>query len=85
MRGTGRVVGAGRVDIDGKPYAAELGIVVNAGSRAAIPPIGGLDAVPYWTNRELIEAKELPSSLVVVGGGTIGCELGQAVARLAWT
>lgn len=81
VRGTGRVVGAGRVDIDGKPYAAELGIVVNAGSRAAIPPIGGLDAVPYWTNRELIEAKELPSSLVVVGGGTIGCELGQAVAR----
>ncbi|HEX5970267.1 MAG TPA: NAD(P)/FAD-dependent oxidoreductase, partial [Intrasporangium sp.] len=81
VRGTGRIVGARRVDIDGKPYAAELGIVVNAGSRAAIPPIEGLDAVPYWTNRELIEAKELPSSLVVIGGGTIGCELGQAVAR----
>jgi len=82
VRGTGRIVGAGRVDIDGKPYAAELGIVVNAGSRAAIPPIEGLDAVPHWTNRELVETKELPSSLVVLGGGTIGCELGQAVARL---
>ena len=81
VRGTGRVVGAGRVDIDGKPYAAELGIVVNAGSRAAIPPIEGLDVVPFWTNRGLIEAKELPSSLVVLGGGTIGSELGQAVAR----
>jgi pyruvate/2-oxoglutarate dehydrogenase complex dihydrolipoamide dehydrogenase (E3) component len=81
VRGTGRIVGPGRVDIDGRPYAAELGIVVNAGSRAAIPPIDGLDAVPYWTNRGLIEAKELPSSLVVLGGGAIGCELGQAVAR----
>ncbi|WP_353508290.1 NAD(P)/FAD-dependent oxidoreductase [Intrasporangium sp.] len=81
VRGTGRIVGAGRVDVDGKPYAAERGIVVNAGSRAAIPPIEGLDAVPYWTNRGLIEAKELPGSLVVLGGGAIGCELGQAVAR----
>ncbi|HKX67674.1 MAG TPA: NAD(P)/FAD-dependent oxidoreductase [Intrasporangium sp.] len=81
VRGTGRIVGAGRVDVDGKPYAAGLGIVVNAGSRASIPPIEGLGGVPYWTNRELVGTKELPSSLVVLGGGTIGCELGQAVAR----
>ena len=74
VRGTGRIVGAGRVDVDGKPYAAELGIVVNAGSRAAIPPIEGLDAVPYWTNRGLVETKELPASLVEHLLGSIAAE-----------
>jgi len=81
VRGTGRIVGPGRVDVDGRPYAAERGIVVNAGSRAAIPPVEGLAEAGYWTNHELIEAPELPASLVVLGGGAIGCELGQAVAR----
>lgn len=81
VRGTGRIVGPGRVDVDGRPYAAERGIVVNAGSSAAIPPIDGLEEAGYWTNHELIEATELPASLVVLGGGAIGCELGQAVAR----
>ncbi|MDV3222263.1 NAD(P)/FAD-dependent oxidoreductase [Intrasporangium sp.] len=81
VRGTGRIVGSGRVDVDGTPYAAERGIVVNTGSRAAIPPIAGLDGVPYWTNRDFVEAPALPASLVVIGGGAIGCELSQAAAR----
>ncbi|GAA6526059.1 NAD(P)/FAD-dependent oxidoreductase [Intrasporangium sp. DVR] len=81
VRGTGRIVGPGRVDVDGQPYAAGLGIVVNAGSRAGIPPIAGLDRVPFWTNREVAEAPALPGSLVVLGGGAIGCELGQVAAR----
>jgi pyruvate/2-oxoglutarate dehydrogenase complex dihydrolipoamide dehydrogenase (E3) component len=81
VRGTGRIVGPGRVDVDGRPYAAGLGVVVNAGSSAAIPPIEGLDGVPYWTNHDFVEAKALPSSLVVLGGGAIGCELSQVAAR----
>lgn len=81
VRGTGTIAGPGRVDVDGTTYTATQGIVVNTGTRAAIPPIEGLADTPYWTNHEIIEAKELPRSLVILGGGAIGCELGQAVAR----
>src|SRR5258708_6971890 len=49
--------------------------------RAHPPPIPGLADGPYWTNREAIEAKELPESLLVLGGGAIGMELAQVFAR----
>jgi pyruvate/2-oxoglutarate dehydrogenase complex dihydrolipoamide dehydrogenase (E3) component len=60
---------------------ARRGIVVATGTHPAIPPIPGLGRVPYWTNREAIEAKELPSSLLVLGGGAVGAELAQVFAR----
>ena len=46
-----------------------------------MPPIDGLAGTPYWTNREAIEAEQLPESIVVLGGGAIGAELGQAFSR----
>lgn len=57
-------------------------IVIATGSRAAVPPISGLDAIPYLTNETLFGLTELPSRLVVLGGGPIGVELGQAFRRL---
>jgi len=81
VRGTGTIAGPGRVDVDGTTYTATRGIVVNTGTKTALPPVEGLADTPYWTNHEIIEAKELPGSLVILGGGAIGCELGQAVAR----
>ncbi|EWT02161.1 pyridine nucleotide-disulfide oxidoreductase [Intrasporangium oryzae NRRL B-24470] len=81
VRGTGRLTAPGTVDVDGTRYAARQGVVVNTGTRAAIPPVPGLDETPHWTNHEIIEARELPASLVVLGGGAIGCELGQVMAR----
>ena len=57
-------------------------IVVATGSRAAVPPIPGLDAVPYLTNESLFDLTELPKRLIVLGGGPIGVELGQAFRRL---
>ena len=81
VRGSGTIAGPGRVDVDGTTYTASRGIVVNTGTTTAIPPVDGLADTPYWTNHEIIEAKELPASLVILGGGAIGCELGQAVAR----
>lgn len=57
-------------------------IVVATGSRAAIPPIPGLEAVPYLTNETVFELSERPRRLIVLGGGPIGVELGQAFRRL---
>ncbi|MEW1955829.1 FAD-dependent oxidoreductase [Terrabacter sp. NPDC080008] len=81
LHGTGRITGPGRVDVDGTAYAATKGVVVNPGTTPAVPPIEGLRDTPYWTNHEIIEAAELPASLVVLGGGAIGCELSQVMAR----
>jgi pyruvate/2-oxoglutarate dehydrogenase complex dihydrolipoamide dehydrogenase (E3) component len=57
-------------------------IVVATGSSPFIPPIKGLDRVPYLTNETIFDLKEIPSSLTVIGGGPIGCELSQAFQRL---
>jgi pyruvate/2-oxoglutarate dehydrogenase complex dihydrolipoamide dehydrogenase (E3) component len=81
VRGTGRLDGPGRVAVDGTVFEARRAIVVNTGTSAVIPPIPGLAEVKPWTNRELVETETLPASLVVLGGGTIGLELAQAVHR----
>ena len=57
-------------------------VVIATGSRAAVPPIPGLDAVPYLTNESIFELKACPEHLIVLGGGPIGAELGQAFRRL---
>jgi pyruvate/2-oxoglutarate dehydrogenase complex dihydrolipoamide dehydrogenase (E3) component len=46
-----------------------------------VPPIPGLAGTPFWTNREAIEAERVPCSLVILGGGAVGVELGQVFAR----
>nr|MBA2269223.1 FAD-dependent oxidoreductase [Chthoniobacterales bacterium] len=57
--------------------------VIATGSRAAIPKIDGLDSVPFFTNETIFdELHEKPESMAVLGGGPIGCELGQAFSRL---
>ncbi len=56
--------------------------VVATGSLPMVPPLPGLDAVAYLTNETVFDLSELPSHLIVVGGGPIGCELGQAFRRL---
>lgn len=81
MRGTGRLVGRETVEVDDHRVVARRGIVVATGTHAAIPPIPGLEHTPYWTNREAIGAEEVPSSLIVLGGGAIGIELAQVFAR----
>lgn len=81
VRGDGRLDGPGRVAVDGDVFEARRGIVVATGTTAAAPPVPGLDGVDYWTNREAVEAKELPESLLVLGGGAIGLELSQVFAR----
>lgn len=85
LHGTGRLAGPGRVDVelpDGSTRSVTTArVVLNPGTRPAAPPVDGLDATPYWTNREALKATELPGSVVVLGGGPIGCELAQVFAR----
>jgi pyruvate/2-oxoglutarate dehydrogenase complex dihydrolipoamide dehydrogenase (E3) component len=81
VRGRGVLAGDGRVVVDGTTYTATRGIVVNTGTAPSAPPIDGLSDTPYWTNRDAVRLTELPSSVVVIGGGAIGCELAQVMAQ----
>jgi len=56
--------------------------VIAAGSRPAVPPIPGLADVPFLTNENLFDLDELPSHLLILGGGAIGMEMAQAFRRL---
>jgi pyruvate/2-oxoglutarate dehydrogenase complex dihydrolipoamide dehydrogenase (E3) component len=81
VRGEGRIVAPGRVEVGDQVVEARRAIVVGTGTRAAVPPIAGLDQVGYWTNRQAVEVTELPPSLLVLGGGAIGAELAQVFSR----
>ena len=81
VRGHGRLTGHGQVAVDGPPFRATRGVVLNTGTTPAVPPIEGLAGTPYWTNREAVKVTELPESLAVVGAGAIGCELAQVFTR----
>ncbi len=62
-----------RILCDGKNYLVRY-LLICTGSDAVIPPIPGLSEVEYWTSTEALEARELPKSLVIIGGGVIGME-----------
>ncbi|GAA4361554.1 dihydrolipoyl dehydrogenase family protein [Angustibacter luteus] len=77
----GRTEDGVQVSIDGESWTATKGVVVNTGTTPAIPPVEGIGDVDYWTNHGFVQARELPDSLIVLGGGAIGCELSQVAAR----
>lgn len=81
VRGHGRLHGPRAVEVDSRRIEARRAVVLDTGTGPWAPPVPGLDAVAYWTNRQAIEAAELPGSLVVLGGGAIGVELAQVFAR----
>ncbi|MDQ3200045.1 MAG: mercuric reductase [Verrucomicrobiota bacterium] len=82
FRGEASFVSPHEVEVDGQKLRAR-NFIIATGSRAAIPePIGG-SQVPYFTNETVFdELKEKPESLLIIGGGPIGCELGQMFGRL---
>jgi pyruvate/2-oxoglutarate dehydrogenase complex dihydrolipoamide dehydrogenase (E3) component len=57
-------------------------VVISTGSRPFVPPIPGLDTVPYETNETLFDLREQPEHLIIIGGGPIGLEMAQAHVRL---
>ncbi len=85
VRGFGKITGAGQVTVsteDGdRVFGARRGIVIASGTEPAMPPIEGLADTPYWTNRDIVQAEQVPESLIILGGGAIGSEFAQVFAR----
>jgi pyruvate/2-oxoglutarate dehydrogenase complex dihydrolipoamide dehydrogenase (E3) component/uncharacterized membrane protein YdjX (TVP38/TMEM64 family) len=79
--GEAKIVSPWCVEIDGVPLTTRS-IIVAAGARPFVPPIPGLETVPFLTSDSVWGLEELPASLVVLGGGPIGCELAQSFQRL---
>lgn len=80
-KGVARALGPGRLEVGGEVIRAER-IIVATGSEQPAPPIEGLAEAGYWTNRQATTSGEIPESLVVLGGGPVGVELGQLYQRL---
>ncbi|WP_142082629.1 dihydrolipoyl dehydrogenase family protein [Roseinatronobacter monicus] len=81
IQGFARFTSADTVEVDGVAITARR-FVIATGSRAFVPPIKGLEDVPYMTNETLFEQSECPSHLLIIGAGPIGLEMAQAHRRL---
>jgi len=68
------------IEVDGRTVSATT-VVIGTGSTPSVPPIDGLAEVDFVTNEAFFDAREQPSSMIVIGAGPIGCELGEAMQR----
>jgi pyruvate/2-oxoglutarate dehydrogenase complex dihydrolipoamide dehydrogenase (E3) component len=82
FRDEGKLDGERRVRVGDDVLTANRVVVVATGSGARMPPIDGLDSVKAWNNRKGTTSKRIPESMVVLGGGPVGCELAQAWSTL---
>lgn len=85
IKGEARLLSPFEVQVktdDGLKQLATRNIVIATGARPFVPPIPGLSQVEAKTSDTIWDLKELPKHLLVLGGGTIGCELAQAFCRL---
>jgi pyruvate/2-oxoglutarate dehydrogenase complex dihydrolipoamide dehydrogenase (E3) component len=81
VHGRGKLTGPRTVSVGEESFTARRGIVIATGSKPIIPPIPGLNEVDFWTTHDVIQAERLPRSIIVLGGGAVGCELAQVLAR----
>ena len=78
--GTARFVDVDAVDVDGLRLRFKKALIAT-GSRSVLPTLPGLDDAGYLTNETLFDLTKLPASLLVIGGGPVGCEVAQALCR----
>jgi pyruvate/2-oxoglutarate dehydrogenase complex dihydrolipoamide dehydrogenase (E3) component len=79
--GEARFVDGSTVAVDDQELSARR-IVIATGARAALPGIPGLDESDPLTNETVFDLRQAPNTIAIVGAGPVGCELGQALARL---
>ena len=80
IEGTARFVGNHTLEVNGATISGDR-IFLNTGTRDATGGIDGIESVPYLTSRTVLDLRDLPHHLVVVGGGFIGCEFAQMFRR----
>ncbi|MFW5769869.1 MAG: dihydrolipoyl dehydrogenase family protein [Spirochaetota bacterium] len=81
IMGKGQFIDGHHVKVKGKMYSAKK-FVIATGSEPFVPPIENIDSVPYLTNETVFALKKPPASMIVLGGGAIGIEMGQAFQYL---
>jgi len=81
LEGDARVLSANAVEVDGQTYTTRR-LLIATGARPFVPPIEGVEQLPYLTSDTIWDLEVLPQRLLVLGGGPIGCELAQCFARL---
>jgi pyruvate/2-oxoglutarate dehydrogenase complex dihydrolipoamide dehydrogenase (E3) component len=81
IEGAARFTAPGTIEVDGRGLAYRAALVAT-GSRPLIPPVPGLAEAEPLTNETVWDLREQPARLAILGGGPIGCELGQAFRRL---
>jgi len=80
IEGNAKFVSKNEIQVDGEIYKTD-NFIVTTGSSTFIPPIEGIDIVDYLTNIEALQLKELPQSMIVVGGAALGIEFAQMFSR----
>ena len=80
-QGEATLISPWEVDVNNKRLSAR-NIIIATGAQPAIPNINGLADIPYYTTENIWSLEDLPAHLLIIGAGVIGCELGQAFARL---
>ncbi len=80
VRGHGVITAPGVVTVEGRTLRCR-DLVVATGSTPQVPPVDGLVGAPTWTSAEALSAPDRPASLLVLGGGAVGCEQSQTFAR----
>jgi len=76
IRGTGLITAANEITVEGEKYKC-TDLVIATGSSVSIPEIGGLEGIDYWTSDQALSTPTAPGSVLIVGGGPVGCELAQ--------
>ena len=80
IEGHGRFVGEREIEVNGERHTADI-VILNVGARAAIPTLPGIDNIQWLDNHRLMDVRDLPRHLVVMGGGYVGCEFSQMFCR----
>ncbi len=81
IHGTARFTAHNRLEVKGETLIGRRFCIATGGS-VVVPPIEGIQSVPYLTHETFFDIRKQPEHLIVIGAGPIGCELGQAMSRL---